>query len=104
MEYFSAGFDPLISMGNNLSRARALSNADKKEVTKEFATLFYAEILKQVFENRSGIFSPEEKGGYFGSLEMYNNIYFDEFAKELVDKGGIDKLISTDILPAEKRI
>ena len=104
MEYFGTGFDPLLSMGNNLARVKTLPNADKEEVTKEFATLFYAEILKQVFESRSGIFSSEEKGNYFGNLGMYSNIYYEKFAKELVDKGGIDNLVSANIFGAENRV
>jgi len=104
MDYFDAGFNPVISLGGNLARAKALLSKDRKEVTKEFATIFYTEVLKQVFESGSDLFSTGQNENYFGDFKMYNNIFYDKFAKELVKKGGIDNLISTGIISSQDRL
>ncbi len=100
MDYFSTSFDPIISVGSNIAKTKALSGRVKKEVVNEFAQVFYAELLKQSFNNGSGIFSSNENRGFLPSLGSYRDIFYDKVVKEMISKGRFDNIMAREILPS----
>jgi|GEM_PF-1845875 len=101
MDYFNASFDPIMALGGKVIRSSAMSNRDRKAVMDEFATIFYAEVLKQSFNTDPGIFS-NEKNEFLPSVGMYRDVFYDKVVKEMISKGQFDAALARGIFPPEK--
>ncbi len=86
MDYFG-NIDPAFDMAR--TAARFSSRADRSSAAKEFATLFYSEIMKQAFGSGTGIFSSDEKNGIFGGSAQMRDVFMDQFVQEIISSGGL---------------
>jgi len=80
MDYFYGAIDPLSSIGSPLLKSQITSKNNPEDVSKEFMSIFMAELLKQVFKNQSLL---EEQAG----AGIYNDIFINQMARDLVEKG-----------------
>lgn len=68
--------------------ARSLGKASSREdMAKHFATMFYAELMKQVVESDDGIFSSDKESGYFANIAPLKNMFVDKMAEKLMASG-----------------
>ena len=99
MDYFG-GIDPLNYVGRvaasgpyGQSNAAARANAGK-----EFASVFYTELMKQVLTEQGGIFGSGNETGYFANTSQLSEIFMDQFVKEIVSAGRYDELIAAGLM------
>jgi len=90
MQYFGS-VDPIYNVAKEASMSTA-QYLPRERVSKEFATLFYTELMKQALGNHSGIFAPETGNSYFGDTSNMNDIFMDAFIREVISSGGYDNL------------
>ena len=102
MDYFG-GVDPV----NYAAKIAAITSfrgaANKEDASKKFAVMFYAELMKQVFENQNAGFGQTDEGGYFSGMSPINDVFIDKVAEQLVSSQGYDKFISGQV-PSNGRI
>ena len=96
MDYFG-GVDPV----NYAAKIAAMSSfrgaVNKEDASKKFAVMFYAELMKQVFENQNAGFGQNDDRGYFSGMSPINDIFIDKVAEQLMSSQGYDKLISGQV-------
>jgi Rod binding domain-containing protein len=94
MESFFAGIDPLYAIGSNVNLSRIRS---KEDASREFASLFISQILKEVFKNQGSMFGEEGSLGMF-SDNLYNDILISKISGDLAASKsfGFDKLVAAN--------
>ncbi len=86
------GIDPLYAIGSNISVNNNVRT--KADAQKEFASVFVAQILKEVYKGQSEMFGEEGSLGLF-SDNLYNDIMMSKISSEIAgDKSfGFEKLL-----------
>jgi hypothetical protein len=99
MDYFG-GIDPLNYVGK-VAASRPYGQSDsaaRANAGKEFANVFYTELMKQVLNNQGGIFGSGDESGYFGNTSQVSEIFMDQFVQEIVSAGRYDELLAAGLL------
>ncbi len=91
MDSYVTGIDPLYAIGSSVSMNKVRT---KEDAGREFASIFVAQILKEVFKNQSSMFGEEGSLGAF-SGNLYNDILMAKIASEIAQNKsfGFDKLV-----------
>ncbi|MCX5726790.1 MAG: hypothetical protein NT030_06440 [Candidatus Saganbacteria bacterium] len=89
MDYFSS-VDPVKYLGSAV-RGQALKFS-KQNASKEFAAIFYSEILRQVFGGEKEVIGGENS--FFGRNPVSVDLFIDQLAMKLAESG---KLSGEDI-------
>jgi len=90
------GIDPLKFLGS-FANAASMGNVSRRDSVKNFATIFYSEMLKQAFSEQSWS-SNDESNSLMGSLTPLTQVFADKFAQELVKSGKYEELITKQLL------
>ena len=90
---FISGIDPLSVIGPNISAGKVRTKA---EAEKEFASVFVAQILKEIYKGQMAMFGDEEKDAGMFSNNLYNDIMMSKIAGEIADSKsfGFEKLMA----------
>ena len=84
MDYFSS-VDPVKYLGS-VVRGQALKFS-KQNASKEFAAIFYSEILWQVFGDDKEVVGGENS--FFGKSSVSIDLYIDQLAMKLAEDGKL---------------
>lgn len=92
MSYFIPGIDPLYAVGTNINLNKARS---KEDASREFASIFISQILKDVFKAQSSMFGDEGSLGVY-SNNLYNDIMISKLSNEIAASKSynLDKLVA----------
>ena len=95
MDALIPGIDPLYALGANINVNRVNG---PKEVQQEFAAVFVAQIMKEVFKAQSSMFGDEGSLGMF-SENLYNDIFLAKVSREIAESKafGFDRLMSQGV-------
>ena len=85
------GIDPLNAMGSNISFSKVRT---KEDAQKEFASMFVAQILKEIYKGQSAMFGEEGSLGMY-SDNMFNDLMINKLASEIANSKsfGLDKMV-----------
>lgn len=86
MDYFYGAIDPISSIGSPLLKSEINSSTAPQDVSKEFMSIFMAEMLKPIFKNQ---LLAEEENSFYGGLPgsgISNEILINQLAGSLVGK------------------
>ena len=79
---------------NYAAKVAALSYIQNSKKTdpaeKQFASIFYSELMKQVFDSQNGLFNGGEEG-YFGGGAAMNDVFAQKMVEQLISSGGYAK-------------
>jgi Rod binding domain-containing protein len=91
VDSYITGIDPLYAIGSSINLNKVRTNAD---ASREFASVFISQILKEVFKNQSSMFGEEGTLGPF-SDNLYNDILIAKISSEIAQNKsfGFDKLM-----------
>lgn len=94
MDSYLAGIDPLYAIGSNINLNRVRS---KEDVSREFASIFISQILKEVFKSQGSMFGEEGSLGMF-SDNLYNDILVSKISGDMAASKafGFDRLMASN--------
>ncbi len=101
MDYFN-GIDPMNYVVKTAAADSFGKAANKASAEDQFRTIFYTELLKQVFEGQAGYLGQNEGEGYFGNIPAVNDIFINNLVGQLVSTGKMDKLTANALLSGRK--
>jgi hypothetical protein len=101
MDYFG-GIDSAYDMAKTASRFGSV-RTDRGSAAKEFASLFYSEMMKQALGAKTGVFSAGEGDNYFGNVTPLSDVFMDQFVREMINKTGLDMNLTGGISGTNKR-
>ena len=92
MDYFIPGIDPLYAIGTNIGPNRIKT---KEDARIEFASMFLAQMLKDVFKSQSAMFGGEGSLGIY-SDNLYNDILLSKLSRQVAtDRSlGFERVIT----------
>lgn len=92
MSYLVPGIDPLYAVGKNINFNKVRS---KEDASREFASIFISQILKDVFKAQSSMFGDEGALGVY-SNNLYNDIMISKLSGEIAANKSynFDKLMT----------
>jgi len=94
MDSYIAGIDPLYAIGSNVNLSKMRS---KEDVSREFASIFISQILKEVFKSQGSMFGEEGSLGMF-SDNLYNDILISKISGDMAASKsfGFDRLMAAN--------
>lgn len=92
MDGMISGIDPLSAIGNNVDINKI---STKKDVEREFASIFISQVMGNVFKGQSSMLGTEGSLGMY-SNSLYNDIMLAKISKEIADNKafGFDQLLA----------
>jgi Rod binding domain-containing protein len=94
MESFVPGIDPLLAIGSSINVRKAVS---KENAQQQFASIFMAQIMKEIFKGQSEMFGEEGSSGLF-SESLYNDIFLSKISADMASSKslGFERIFQTN--------
>jgi len=72
-----------------ISSLNYLQNLNKTDpAEKQFATIFFSEMMKQVFISQNTLFNSGDEQGYFSGYTSMTDIFVQRMVEKVVSSGG----------------